>query len=92
MLSWFWKDAVSLYSHAIQGGSQVTATHAMADSNYRSRHLLPFEVDEIQQIPRVIIPAWIFPKKMLVRDPALTLLSNVRYPNASNADAALLEP
>jgi hypothetical protein len=40
----------------------------------------------------VIIPAWIIPKTMLVDDPALTFLCNIRYPNASDADSALLEP
>jgi len=46
----------------------------------------------MQEIPRVIVPAWVISKKVLVGNSALTLLSHIRYPDASNTNPTLLEP
>lgn len=81
----------------------MRTAHAMPNSNERTGHLIALQVDEMEQIPRVVEPAscipfrfalksqcdrhTVIPQTLLVDDAALALMRDIRHPDTPNTES-----
>lgn len=63
----------------------MSTTHAMADSNDRTGHLITLQVDKIEKISGMIEPAGVIPQTVLVDNTALALMRYISHPDTPDA-------
>lgn len=64
----------------------------MADANQRPRHFVSLEINQVQEISWVVVPAGVISQQWFVQYAAQTLLCYVGYPDPPDAETIFLGP